>query len=164
MVEVYLHGIFEEKFRSKYNFELDSIADVLKAIDAVESNFMTFLARNHDQMEFSILVDGKILSLEDANKKDMKRIDILPAVKGGLFWFIVGLIVSIGISVIMAANSVQAPTMDNASTQSAKTSSYSFRGETNVESQGKPVPLGYGRLRVGSNVIGNQTWNRNLFR
>jgi predicted phage tail protein len=164
MVEVYLHGIFEEKFRSKYNFELDSIADVLKAIDAVESNFMTFLARNHDQMEFSILVDGKVLSLEDANKKDMKRIDILPAVKGGLFWFIVGLIVSIGISVIMAANSVQAPTMDNASTQSAKTSSYSFRGETNVESQGKPVPLGYGRLRVGSNVIGNQTWNRNLFR
>lgn len=164
MVEVYLHGIFEEKFRSKYNFELDSIADVLKAIDAVESNFMSFLARNHDQMEFSILVDGKVLSLEDANKKDMKRIDILPAAKGGLFWFIVGLIVSIGISVIMAANSVQAPTMDNASTQSAKTSSYSFRGETNVESQGKPVPLGYGRLRVGSNVIGNQTWNRNLFR
>jgi len=164
MVEVYLHGIFEEKFRSKYNFELESIADVLKAIDAVESNFMSFLARNHDQMEFSILVDGKVLSLEDANKKDMKRIDILPAAKGGLFWFIVGLVVSIGISVIMAANSVQAPTMDNASTQSAKTSSYSFRGETNVESQGKPVPLGYGRLRVGSNVIGNQTWNRNLFR
>ena len=64
----------------------------------------------------------------------------------------------------MAANSVQAPTMDNASTQSAKTSSYSFRGETNVESQGKPVPVAYGRLRVGSNVIGNQTWNRNLFR
>ena len=164
MVEVYLHGIFEEKFRSKYNFELESIADVLKAIDAVESNFMSFLARNHDQMEFSILVDGKVLSLEDANRKDMKRIDILPATKGGLFWFIVGLVVSIGISVIMAANSVQAPTMDNASTQSAKTSSYSFRGETNVESQGKPVPLGYGRLRVGSNVIGNQTWNRNLFR
>jgi predicted phage tail protein len=164
MVEVYLHGIFEEKFRSKYNFELESIADVLKAIDAVESNFMSFLARNHDQMEFSILVDGKVLSLEDANRKDMKRIDILPAAKGGLFWFIVGLVVSIGISVIMAANSVQAPTMDNASTQSAKTSSYSFRGETNVESQGKPVPLGYGRLRVGSNVIGNQTWNRNLFR
>jgi len=163
MVEVHLHGIFEEKFRSKYNFELDSIADVLKAIDAVESNFMSFLARNHDQMEFSILVDGKVLSLEDANRKDMKRIDILPAAKGGFFWFVVGLIVSIGISVIMAANSVQAPTMDNASTQSAKTSSYSFRGETNVESQGKPVPLGYGRLRVGSNVIGNQTWNRNLF-
>jgi predicted phage tail protein len=111
-----------------------------------------------------MLVDGKILSLEDANRKDMKRIDIVPAVKGGLFWFIVGLIVSIGISVIMAANSVQPPAMDNASTQSAKTESYSFRGETNVESQGKPVPVGYGRLRVGSYVIGNQTWNRNLFR
>jgi predicted phage tail protein len=165
MVEVYLHGIFEEKFRSKYEFELESVSDVLKAIDAVESNFMTFLARNFDQMEFSMLVDGKVASLEDANKKDMKRIDILPAAKGAfLFTFIVGLVVSIGVSVIMAANSVQAPTMDNASTQSAKTSSYSFRGETNVESQGKPVPLGYGRLRVGSNVIGNQTWNRNLFR
>ena len=164
MVEVYLHGIFEERFQEKYNFELNSVKDVLKAIDAVEGNFMTFLARNFDQMEFSILVDGKVLSLEDANKKDIKRIDIIPAIKGGFFWFIVGLIVSIGISVIMAANSVQAPTMDNASTQSAKTSSYSFRGETNVESQGKPVPVAYGRLRVGSNVIGNQTWNRNLFR
>ena len=164
MVDVYMHGIFEEKFKSKYEFELDSIQDVLKAVDAVEPGFMNFLAKNFDQMEFSMLVDGKILSLEDANRNNMKRIDIIPAVKGGLFWFIVGLIVSIGISVIMAANSVQPPAMDNASTQSAKTESYSFRGETNVESQGKPVPVGYGRLRVGSYVIGNQTWNRNLFR
>ena len=164
MVDVYMHGIFEEKFKSKYEFELDSIQDVLKAVDAVEPGFMNFLAKNFDQMEFSMLVDGKILSLEDANRKNMKRIVIFPAVKGGLFWFIVGLIVSIGISVIMAANSVQPPAMDNASTQSAKTESYSFRGETNVESQGKPVPVGYGRLRVGSYVIGNQTWNRNLFR
>lgn len=164
MVEVYMHGIFEERFQEKYEFEISSAKDVLKAIDAVEGNFMNFLAKNFDQMEFVILIDGKVLSLENANKKNIKRIDILPVAKGGLFWFFVGLLVSIGVSVIMAANSVQAPEMDNASTQSAKTESYSFRGETNVEKQGRPVPVAYGRLRVGSYVIGNQTWNRNLFR
>lgn len=164
MVEVYLHGIFEEVFEPKYTFELESVQDVIKAIDAVEGNFMNFLAKNFDQMEFTILVDKKILSIEDANIKNFKRIDIIPAIKGGWFWFFVGLFVSIGVAVIMASASVQAPTMDNASTQSAKTKSYSFRGETNVEKQGNPVPVGYGALRVGSYVIGNQTWNRNLFR
>jgi predicted phage tail protein len=40
--------------------------------------------------------------------------------------------------------------------------SYSFNGAVNTTRQGNPVPLGYGRLRVGSQVISASTETNNL--
>ena len=77
--------------------------------------------------------------------------------------FLIMLFINVGIAIIQAANSVPKPQMDNNSEQSAKTKSYEFNGEANIQRQGRPVPIGYGRLRVGSYVVGAQTWNRNLF-
>ena len=92
---------------------------------------------------------------------------MVPAFSGGfisLGWFIVGLFAAAGIAYLFAASSMSPPEMDNNSEQSIKTKSFQFSGEINLEKQGKPIPVGYGRLRVGSYVVGSQIWNRNLFK
>jgi|TARA_B100001094_G_scaffold324511_2_gene377214 predicted phage tail protein len=167
MTEVFLHGILEKKFREKYLFSLNRFEEVMSAMECVEPRFRQFLAQNFDSMEFSILCDGKVVDSEsECLKSCPKRIDLVPAAKGSLgpfATFLIMLFINVGIAIIQAASSVPKPEMDNNSEQSVKTKSYEFQGEANVQKQGKPVPVGYGRLRVGSYVIGAQTWNRNLF-
>ena len=167
MTEVFLHGILEKKFRKKYSFSLNRFEEVMSAIDASEPKFRQFLAQNFDSMEFSILCDGKIVNSESSCLSECpSRIDLVPATRGSIgpfAMFLIMLFINIGIAIIQASSSVPKPEMDNNSEQSVKTKSYEFNGEANIQKQGKPVPIGYGRLRVGSYVIGAQTWNRNLF-
>lgn len=167
MTEVYLHGILAKKFRPKYSFSLNSFGEVMSAIDCIEPKFRLFLSKNFDTMEFSILCDKKTVTPESKCLSECpQRIDLVPCAKGSLgpfAWFIITLVINIGIAILTAGNSVPKPQMDNNSEQAAKTKSYSFAGETNLQRQGKPVPIGYGRLKVGSYTIGSQAWNRNLF-
>ena len=169
MTEVYLHGILAKKFKEKYCFSINSYLDIFTAIDTNTPNFITFLQNNCQKMGLSILVDKEVLKEDKFNSKpDMpKRIDLVPACEGSaitaLGWFLISILVTTVISVIFAANSAKPPKMDNNSEQSIKTSSFEFSGEVNLEKQGRPVPVGYGRLRVGSYVVGSQIWNRNLF-
>ena len=168
MTEVFLHGILEKRFRKKYSFSLSRFEEVMSAIDSAEPEFRHFLAQNFDSMEFSILCDGKTVNMHsDCLKNSPSRIDLVPAAKGSLepfTMFLIMLFINVGIAIIQAASSLPKPEMDNNSEQAVKTKSYEFNGEANVQKQGKPVPVGYGRLRVGSYVIGAQTWNRNLFK
>ena len=170
MTEVYLHGILAKKFKDKYVFDISRPEDLVYAIDSNSPNFLTFLQNNFDKLNLSVLVDKKVMSSETSFfKKDFtpQRIDLVPAFSGGfisLGWFIVGLFAAAGIAYLFAASSMSPPEMDNNSEQSIKTKSFQFSGEINLEKQGKPIPVGYGRLRVGSYVVGSQIWNRNLFK
>ena len=48
------------------------------------------------------------------------------------------------------------------STTSMRNSSYAFSSPTNTTQQGVPVPIGYGRLRIGSKVVGTKLSNYQL--
>ncbi len=72
----------------------------------------------------------------------------------------VGLIIS---GIMYAMTPIPEPEPDEASIKSSvKNSSFIFQNPRNVASQGKPVPIGYGKLRVGSMVIGTSISNYNL--
>ena len=45
---------------------------------------------------------------------------------------------------------------------SIKNESFVFSSPVNTTAQGQPIPVGYGRLRVGTNVIGTSLTNYNL--
>lgn len=168
MTEVYLHGILAKKFKEKYILDVSRPEDIFVAIDSNSPRFITFLQNNVDKMNLSILVNKKVMSNNTSRFQAglPRRIDLIPTCEGAfisLGWFLVSLVVSVAVSYLFAANSIAPPEMDNNSEQSVKTKSFEFSGEVNLEKQGKPVPVGYGRLRVGSYVVGNQIWNRNLF-
>ena len=44
-----------------------------------------------------------------------------------------------------------------------ETKSYLFSGPVNTAAQGVPIPIGYGRLRVGSTVISASLRNQQLY-
>mgnify|MGYP003627683354 CR=1 FL=1 len=111
------------------------------------------------------------------NRKDLKTIDIVPLLEGGSGWDWVGTTVGVigmfrandsysfmaaatlayqGISNLLSKppeppehQKITNPSSDP--TELAK--SYLFSGPSNVLNEGGPVPVGYGRLMVGSQVI-----------
>lgn len=167
MTEVYLHGILAKKFKEKYILDVSQPEDIFVAIDSNSPRFITFLQNNVDKMNLSVLVNKKVVTDPSKIQSDLRRIDLIPTCEGSaislLGWFLISLVVSVGIAYLQAASSITPPENDSNSEQSVKTRSFEFSGEINLEKQGKPVPVGYGRLRVGSYVVGNQIWNRNLF-
>ena len=69
-----------------------------------------------------------------------------------------------GISLLMTNNLVQAPnSYEGLLSNSKANDSYGFQGTpSNLTSQGNPVPLGYGRMRVGSQVISTGIFAQNI--
>lgn len=74
------------------------------------------------------------------------------AMYGGLSFF-GNMVVGLGLSLVMGGITdlmTKTPSMGEAK----QTQSYLFQGNVNNQLQGQAVPIGYGRLRVGSQVIG----------
>jgi predicted phage tail protein len=129
-------------------------------------------------VHFTLLVDGKkMTTIEDLSiVSDNQQIDIIPLVCGagkagaiiavialGILTGGAGIVLSmsfltnIGVGLVMMGIQMALapkPKMDrpSADVNSAK-QSFLFSSKANVAEQGIPVPVGYGRLRVGSAVI-----------
>lgn len=134
-------------------------------------------------IHFALLVDGKkTTAIEDASiASGVQKIDIVPVICGtGVVAAVVGvalavggfavggmafagaaflgnLMMSVGVGIaMMGIQNMLAPKPEiqrPESTVDAVKQSFMFGSKTNVADQGFPVPVGYGRLRVGSSVI-----------
>ena len=79
----------------------------------------------------------------------------------GSLSFIGNMVVSMGIGLLIqgiTSAMTKTPTIE----ESKQSQSYLFQGNVNNQTQGQAVPIGYGRLRVGSQVIGLAQRNRLL--
>lgn len=109
-------------------------------------------------------------------KEDLETIDIVPFIESakgiitavfGVILIIVGIIFSetgIGVALIVAGLGLlgagivsllsKPPSFNfNQQLQNATSQSYLFNGPTNTIGEGNPIPIGYGTMLVGSNVI-----------
>ena len=175
MKKVYLHGSLGEKFGKEWTLNVRSASDAFSAINANVDGFVEYLSqRARDGVSYTITTknineikpDGNCLKhFVTRNNLDMnlssKEIHIAPMAQGsmGLFAgltatqaFFAKLFVAIVASVVIQGilNSLFKPPKREDPTT---TKSYLFQGAQNRQQQGIPVPLGYGRLRVGSAVV-----------
>ena len=175
MKKVYLHGSLGEKFGKEWTLNVRSASDAFSAINANVDGFVEYLSqRARDGVSYTITTknineikpDGNCLKhFVTRNNLDMnlssKEIHIAPMAQGsmGLFVgltatqaFFAKLFVAIVASVVIQGilNSLFKPPKREDPTT---TKSYLFQGAQNRQQQGIPVPLGYGRLRVGSAVV-----------
>jgi predicted phage tail protein len=182
MTAVILHGVLAKEFGTSFNFELGRAKDVVRAIDANKKNFSKRLSELAIQgFHYTLILDGKKMSelTELEIKKQHNRIDIVPmilgagpipfigailtAISGGLTAiggaiaassFLTSLalgIVSIGLQMLLAPKPDSGAPIS--ATTRAFTDSFLFSNKANLASQGSPIPVGYGRLKVGSQVI-----------
>jgi predicted phage tail protein len=177
MTTVYLHGLLAKEFGRKFRFSLSRPRDAVWAIDANKKGFVNrLLELSKGGANYSVVVDGSLANKFSVEKAGAKEIHILPAISGSagvvtaigvilyaaaLYapeWAVVYLValgsaaISYGISNLMQKD--QKVDVGSASaTSTALNKSFLFSNGENVTEQGIPMPIGYGRLRIGSAVI-----------
>lgn len=176
MTKVVLHGILGKEFKKTFNFLIKRPKDVFEAISCSHSNFrhrVTELAKQG--IHFTLLMDGKKMNSNEEFSQDInaERIDIVPLILGagdslneivGAVLIVIGTVISfmgnpqIGIPIAMAGLQIMLmpdpPKLPRPQADvSAAKQSFIFSSKANTTEQGIPVPVGYGRLRVGSAVI-----------
>lgn len=154
---VNLHGKIAEKFGARWELEVDSIVEALRAIDANTGNFFDYLSENRQENKtFSFILDGCSQKIERKEElltpipKQCREFHIIPNAEGatGLEVFFVQLIIAVAAGFIMRAL-FKPPKPE----EEKRSKSFLFGGAENVAAQAIPVPLGYGRLLVGSVTV-----------
>lgn len=179
MTNVYIHGALGREFGRKFKFSLARAKDVFLALGANKKNFKARLIElGKSGAQYSIVVDGKVATsnfLMDSNACP-RDIHIIPSVYGSA-----GVVAAIG--VVLYAAALYAPEWaavylvalgsaaisygisnllqkdqkvdvgSASSTSTALNRSFLFSNGENIAEQGNPVPIGYGRLRIGSSVV-----------
>ena len=142
----------------------------------------TFYDFDRKRMKFGILINKKEFEIEDDRSQDnavflkmsnLESIDIVPEFEGSVFaflasaaFFIFGAtptttLMAITLLSYALSNSLSEPPtrpdqrqiINPNSAPATLANSYLFSGPVNVLNEGGPVPIGYGRLMVGSQVI-----------
>ena len=181
MTNIILHGILAKEFGENFKMQIYKAANVIKAIDVNRRNFnKRIFELSREGLNYTMIVDGKkITELEELNiQKEPQEIHLVPLIigaggfalvaimtgvavgttlTGGAFLAAVAInmvvmtAISIGLQMLLAPKPDAGPPI-SASTKALK-ESFNFSNKANVAVQGVPVPVGYGRLKVGSQLI-----------
>jgi len=159
MTEVYLHGILAKKYGSRHRIAISQPKDLLGAMEANYDDFLMDLKNLYKKnIHYTYIVNGKWIKNGESCKEKIKTLDFVPMILGSGFvgFAIAGFVISVASAVFsyIQAGKVEYPKIPGAEgTSSAFNKSLAFSNRENVLEQGNPVPLVYGRLRIGSFVI-----------
>jgi len=170
MTQVRLHGILAREFGHTFPLNVGNSRDVLHALDANNNGFISrIVSLQKEGCLYEIIIDKKRISHAEElqNRHNPETIDLVPAIAGSgivaLGSAIIGflgsgtLLASIAKAVLFAAISyalTPKPEVEQLEiTADSSKESLIFSNTVNTASQGVPLPIGYGRLKVGSQVV-----------
>ena len=156
MTTIRLHGILAQKYGKVFEMEIDKPRDVIRAIDANREGFRkTVVDLQKQGFAYELIVNKKRLNKEEfSNNKKPQEIDFVPFIVGAGPETWIALAISL-ISAVLQYALMDPGTIDGGqSTVSGDNKSLMFSSsQVNLAAQGSPLPIGYGRLKVGSSVI-----------
>lgn len=154
MVNITLKGILGKKLGPDWNLSVSSVFEIFEAVEANTSA----VSKNFSDLQefvthFMVFVDGKVVPCYLMDSKILKqnsKVEILPLVQGSApaIPFIIAMVFSV-ISMIVTKH------LSPKSPKDIKTNSTILGQLQNVSSRNIVVPIGYGRLRLGSALISN---------
>ncbi len=176
---VILHGQLGKKFGRVHRFAISSTGEAVRALCANFPEFRSWLMSSSDRgIAYKVFV-GKAQQTKEQLRDPVGATEtirfapvIMGAKSGGVMSFIEGAVLVVAgaflsetplgvpmmemgaammLGGVVQMLSPQPKTPRQDTTQNG--ASYSFAGPVNVTAQGAPVPLGYGRMIVGSVVI-----------
>ena len=167
MTNIRLHGILAKEYGQNFSLNVGRPKNVLHAIEANRDGFIARMVQLHKEgCVYEVIINNTRLTepnnLEEEN--DPATIDLVPVISGsGPIAAMVAtatgsaLIGNIVAAVVWAAISFalspQPEVQQMEATAQASKASLIFSNIVNTASQGAPLPVGYGRLKVGSQVI-----------
>lgn len=157
MTKISLHGLLAKQIGEEFNFSrINSVFDVVCFLELKNPGFRSLISQQAQKgFDYEFIINGHKLKKEELNKTVIfETVDIVPCVSGkDPVSFTIALVVNLmmaGITYLMT------PTENIESqdiTASVKSQSFYFANTLNKAEQGRAVPVGYGRLRVGSEII-----------
>jgi len=181
MTNIILHGILAKEFGGNFRMKIHKAINVIKAIDVNRRTFnKRIFELSREGLNYTMIVDGKkITELEELNiQKEPQEIHLVPLIMGsGGVALVTALgfatsagtliggaafaaaainaviltVVSVGLQMLLAPKPDAGPAIS--ATTKALSESFAFSNKGNVAAQGSAVPVGYGRLKVGSKLI-----------
>lgn len=169
MTIVNIHGILAREFGNSFLLSLPNPKDVLEAIDCNKQGFLQRLVElQREGFCYDLIINKRRITHgpDMDNISDAATIDLVPAITGSGGTEILAIIKFLGSGSFFAnvANAIifaaityaLTPKPENEALEissKASKSSLIFSNTANLADQGSPVPIGYGRLIVGSQVI-----------
>jgi predicted phage tail protein len=177
MTNIILHGILADNFGKEINLEIGNIKTLLDAIDANKDGFIKKINSLSEMgLNYCIIVDGELMKerTQIDSLENPKQIDIVPIVCGhgfvlaaigiaglvagsalsiGLLTTLGGIFLSTGLAMLLAPTPDYPDAVQAEQYSTGLEKSFAFANRANVAAQGVAVPVGYGRLKVGSQVI-----------
>ena len=155
MTTIRLHGILAQKYGKVFEMEIDKPRDVIRAIDANREGFRkTVVDLQKQGFAYELIVNKKRLNKEEfSNNKKPQEIDFVPFIVGSGPEVWISLAISLVSAVIQYALMDPGTIDGGESTVSGGGSLMFSSSQVNLAAQGSPLPIGYGRLKVGSSII-----------
>jgi predicted phage tail protein len=180
MKKIQLLGELGKKFGKSFDFDVRNPAEAVKALCANFPEFKQHLVDSEKRgIAYKVLVGKEAKSVDElhnpSGKDSIKFVPILQGAGGGTLNVILGAVLiaasfipflapispylmSAGIAMVIGGvvqmlTPMPSLNADTSNNQPDNKPSYAFNGGVNTTAQGYPVPVGYGRMIVGSAVI-----------
>ena len=172
MKKIVLHGLLKKMFCDSFFIKTDCVKDIFKCMAANTKDYSVKMNKlMKKDYGLALVIDGVLYHDIEINLdsciKSASLIEIfiysgfkffasltaaIATALSKLTWaavgkFILFLAISIGISYLISM------LLKPGDPKQVKTSSFIFSGKDNIASRNTPIQLGYGRLKVGTNVI-----------
>ncbi len=164
MVNVKLHGVFENLIKTEWNFNVKTVSEAFDAIEANSEKLVKTLGILEEYIShFLIYVDGKIMPPEYINSPILNKnskIEVVPLIIGSDF----GITLLVSLIIMAIATGIQiliTKLLSPKTPKDIKNNSKLFSGYENVAKRNIAIPIGYGRLKIGSVVVSNYLYNTN---
>jgi len=178
MKKIILHGLLKKMFCDSFFIKANCITDIFKCMAANTKDY-SLKMNNILKQDYglALVIDGVLYHDVETNLDNYIKlasvieificsgfnfigslIGAIVVAAGKLTWagvgkFILFLAISIGISYLISM------LLKPGDPKQVKTSSFIFSGKDNVAARNTPIQLGYGRLKVGTNVINAVLFN-----
>lgn len=182
MTTIHIGGFLSKIYGKKFIFKINSCSNALRAIECIKPGFLKkFFELSKMGYNYQIIADAKsINNKNDFIKRDkIKNIYIIPSISGGvaeetigqiimqaiiqaIVQAIISALVQLAVSLITMALLNQGTTIKDRneiavggsfSAINAASKSYIFSNEENKASQGSPIPIGYGKMKIGASIV-----------
>ena len=174
MIKVTLHGRLGKIFGGSHEFNIASGADAYKALRANFKKFESIVLEFSKKGQHYMIVvdDEEIKDFDQFSKlKVVKEVHFVPVILGAFIFGLLTLLVVKAFAIVSSTTFLTSligsllvvgitsllfkPPSAGAATSNtnAGANSYFFGGRTNTAQQGTVVPVGYGRLKIGSLIV-----------
>ena len=160
MTSVRLHGILAREYGNSFTLNIRNPRNVLHAIDCNRDGFIRrIISLQKEGFGYDIIINKKRISVGEEMEgfSRPETIDLVPVIAGSsgaeLLWIFEKVLTAVLFATITYALTPK-PDIDALEVEASPTKqSLVFSNRANIASQGAPVPIGYGHLKVGTQVI-----------